>query len=148
MIDNPSLTDSVLWIDREARIRRAIESLFTSHDIEVITARSSGEGLAHARVQLPKLIVVHNLAPRLEYYAILAELRACAPLQGAFVFVADDPAAEGDASDLLAFGADATIERPIDPDLVMEVVAHVFADRLTSQPAPPAPARRIRYRRD
>jgi DNA-binding NarL/FixJ family response regulator len=91
---------------------------------------------------------VHNLSPRIEYYALIARLRGDETLRETFVLVAGDDDAGNDMSDLLQCGADATIDRPIDPDIVLEVVGHVFAHRLISKPRTTEPSRLIRFRRD
>lgn len=142
----PELNDCVVWVDADARMRLAITILFEGHEIELVAAADGIEAVDAIRKHRPRVIVLHRLFPRLEHYAVCAAVRAAPEMAGAFILVTSAPGEPDDMSDLLMCGADMTIRKPIDPELLLEVVQDVFQGRLCSLPGYTPPGRIIRYR--
>jgi len=141
-----TLNNRIVWVDEDARMRLAIQILFEGHDIELITAADGIEAIDEIREHRPKVVVLHRLSPRLEHYAVCAAVRATPELAETFILVSSVPGEPDDMSDLLVCGADMTILKPLDPELLLDVVQDVFQGRLGSTPTYTPPGRVIRYR--
>ena len=141
-----NLNNNVIWVDEDARMRLAIQILFEGHDIELITAADGIEAIDEIHEHRPKVVVLHRLSPRLEHYAVCAAVRATPELAETFILVSSAPGEPDDMSDLLVCGADMTILKPLDPELLLEVVHDVFQGRLWSTPTYTPPGRVVRYR--
>jgi len=124
----------------------AITIFFQGHDIVVDTASDGIEALDKIRRHRPKIVVLHRLSPRLEHYAVCAAIRSEPRLGETFILVSSAVGEAGDMSDLLVCGADMTIQKPMDPELLLEIVQDVFNGRLSSMPAYRPPGRVVRYR--
>jgi DNA-binding response OmpR family regulator len=141
-----TLNNSVIWVDEDARMRLAIQILFEGHDIELITAADGIEAIDEIHEHRPKVVVLHRLSPRLEHYAVCSAVRATPGLTETFIMVSSAPGEPDDMSDLLVCGADMTLLRPLDPELLLDVVQDVFQGRLASTPIDTPPGRTVRYR--
>ncbi len=141
-----TLNNRVVWVDEDARMRLAIQILFEGHGIELITAADGIEAIDEIHEHQPKVVVLHRLSPRLEHYAVCAAVRATPALAETFILVSTVPGEPDDMSDLLVCGADMTILKPLDPELLLDVVEDVFQGRLASTPTYTPPGRLVRYR--
>ena len=145
-MNESKLKDCVVWVDADARMRLAIAILFEGHEIELVTAGDGIEAIDEIRHHRPRVVVLHRLFPRLEHYAVCAAVRADPATADTFIVVSSAPGEPDDMSDLLVCGADMTILKPIDPELLLEIVQDVFQGRLTSMPTYTPPGRIVRYR--
>ena len=67
---------SVLVIEDEAPIRANLERFLKAEGYAVLTAADGADGIAAARERRPDLIICDILMPRVDGYAVLAQLRA------------------------------------------------------------------------
>src|SRR5256885_6017027 len=67
--------ERILIIEDELPMRVGLEDLLTAEGYRVLTARDGEEGLARAVEQKPDLILLDIMMPKLDGYAVCAELR-------------------------------------------------------------------------
>jgi CheY-like chemotaxis protein len=141
---NRNLTDHALLVDAKPRSREAMGQLFQGHGLAVTTVADAREAIETARARRPKVIVLHGVPSALERNALCAAIRSDPATQGAFLLAAIEPTEPFDASDA---DVDLTIEKPVDPDLLVSVVYDVFVGRLLAYESNGRSERAIRYLR-
>ncbi|MBU2103063.1 MAG: response regulator [Candidatus Omnitrophota bacterium] len=66
----------ILIIDDDAEILEIAKTRLGAHGYKVFIANDGFEGLALARAQMPDLILLDIIMPKLDGFAVLAQLRA------------------------------------------------------------------------
>jgi len=146
--NDAALTNHVVWVDEQPRLQRAFTTFFEGHEIDATIVSNGIEAIEAVREQHPKILVLHNLSFAIENYAVCAGVRSTLALARTFVLVGTGPYVEDDMTDLLRSGADLTIDRPIDPDVLLDIVDNVFENRLTTRPRTCGTKRKIRFLED
>jgi CheY-like chemotaxis protein len=141
---NRDLIDHALFVDAKPRTREAIGLLFQGHGLAITTVTDAREAIETARALRPKIIVLHGIPSALERSALLAAVRSDPAIQGTFLLAAIEPSEPFDAA---GSDVDLTIEKPVDPDLLVSVVYDVFVGRLRAFDANSRSERAIRYLR-
>src|SRR5262250_1235427 len=117
----------VLVIEDDSDVRGALLSLFASHGYRVAEAESGLDALRLLRdgEMPPCLIVLDMMMPRLEGWDFFAERNRDERLRSIpVVVVSADPLAE----QAVRLGAAAVLQKPVDPVLLLAVVAQYARD--------------------
>ncbi|HEY1660973.1 MAG TPA: response regulator transcription factor [Verrucomicrobiae bacterium] len=72
------MNERILIIEDETPMRTALADLFTSEDYRVLTAADGESGLQRALAERPDLILLDLMMPKLDGFALCAELRRLA----------------------------------------------------------------------
>ena len=135
----------VLIVDDHDANLYLLRSLLEGHGCAVESARNGVEALDCARRQPPDLVVSDLLMPVLDGYSLLRHWRSDARLKGIpFVVYTATYTEPRDERLAMAFGADAFVIKPCEPDALMvrlfEVLALYGRGALPSAVQPPADA--------
>ena len=104
--------------------------LLEKRGCEVLPAEDGPTGIALASKERPDVILLDIQLPGMDGYAIAAALRSDADLDSVPIVAVTSYAMAGDRERILAAGADAYIEKPINPDtFTAQVLALVPASR-------------------
>ena len=115
-------------IEDDSDVRGALLSLFASHGYRVAEAESGLDALRLLRdgEMPPCLIVLDMMMPRLDGWDFFAERNRDERLRSIpVVVVSADPLAE----QAVRLGAAAVLQKPVDPVLLLAVVAQYARDR-------------------
>jgi len=128
----------VLVVDDDEAGRYLLESLFTAHGYEVVSAVDGIDALDKARQAVPDLIVTDVLMPRMDGYKFCVRLKNDPDLQSVPVLVYT--ASFGDPADqrfALSLGVNSFLLKPQDPDTLVAEVARLLA---METPGPSGPS--------
>lgn len=112
----------ILVIEDEHAMRHALEDLLRSEGHRVITATEGATGLERARSEKPDLIVLDVMLPKLDGFAVVAELRRLGTKTPVLLLTAKGGVA--DRVNGLDAGADDYLAKPFEP---AELMARVRA---------------------
>lgn len=117
----------VLVVEDHERNLKLVRDLLGAKGYRVLEARNAEQGIALARAQLPRLILLDIQLPDLDGVAALARLRAD-PVSAAIPVVALTAfAMKGDEGRFLAAGFDGYLAKPIDVRGFLEAVRRFCA---------------------
>ncbi len=137
------MTARVLIVDDHEANLYLLQSLLEGHGYVVERAGNGVEALDRARLQPPDLIVSDLLMPVLDGYSLLRHWRSDERLKGVpFIVYTATYTEPRDERLAMAFGADAFIVKPCEPDALIGRVREVLAqhDRGLLPSAAPPPA--------
>lgn len=116
----------ILVVDDDQAARHLVTSIARSAGHEVLTASDGAEALEVARTEPPELLVSDILMPRMDGYQLVREWKsdpALAPIPVVFLTASyTDSADERFAMDL---GAERFLTKPVEPDVLLAVLAEV-----------------------
>ena len=118
-----TMNNRILIVDDEPNIVVSLEFLMRREGYEVSVARDGEEGLASIRAELPDLVLLDVMMPKLSGYDVCQEVRSDPALAGIrIVLLTAASARSADVDKGLALGADAYIPKPFGTrDLVIQV---------------------------
>jgi len=120
------MTDTILIIEDNEQNLYLMRFLLESAGFTVVEARNGPDGIRHAMELRPAAILLDVQLPLMDGYAVARELRSHATLATTPVIAVTSYAMPGDRERVLASGATAYLEKPIDPDaFVDQVRAHL-----------------------
>ena len=115
---------TILVADDEEDIRELVSYRLSRSGYEVIGAEDGQDALERAREQVPDLMVLDVMMPRLDGYELTRRLRAEESLRSVPVILLTARSQESDVSRGFEVGADDYLKKPFNPD---ELVARVRA---------------------
>jgi DNA-binding response OmpR family regulator len=117
------MNNRILIVDDEPNIVVSLEFLMRREGYEVSVARDGEEGLASIRAELPDLVLLDVMMPKLNGYDVCQQVRSDPALARIRVVLLTAASARGaDVDKGLALGADAYIPKPFGTrDLVIQV---------------------------
>lgn len=121
----------VLVIDDNSINLRLLHDMLLSQSYRVTTADSGLEGIKQAELQNPKLILLDVQMPKMSGKEVLEKLREKEGFQSLPVIAVTALAMSGDEQDLLDFGFDAYISKPVRLQTLLEIVRE-FIDPIDS----------------
>ena len=134
------MSGKILVVDDDPDILDAITMILESQDYEVVTARDGVEGLANLKAEHPDLMILDLLMPKMDGFAVCKELQD--PRWSKF---RDTPililtSVREDASRRryeletgLELDVDDYIEKPMNPDILLERVGKLIKKREKSK---------------
>ncbi len=106
--------------------------ILEKHGHRVTAARDGAQGIHLAEELRPDLILLDIQLPVMDGYAVAAELRCNPALEQIPIVAVTSYAMAGDRERVLAAGCNGYIEKPINPDTLLdEVLAHLKDFRLS-----------------
>ncbi|MBX3747124.1 MAG: response regulator transcription factor [Verrucomicrobiae bacterium] len=112
----------ILVIEDELPMRHALEDLLASQGYRVLTAVDGAQGIDKVREELPDLVLLDVMLPRIDGFAVAAELRRCGSKVPILLLTAKGGV--GDRVTGLDAGADDYLAKPFNPQ---ELLARVRA---------------------
>ncbi len=119
----------ILVADDIAENRYLLEVLLGAHGHEVLVAVNGAEALEKARSHLPDLVVTDILMPSMDGFALCREWKKDDLLTRIpFIFYTATYTDDKDRAFGLSLGADEYLIKPIEPDLLMEIIDRVLEE--------------------
>jgi DNA-binding response OmpR family regulator len=106
------MTTRVLIIDDEPNIVISLEFLLKREGWAVTVARDGEEGLAAIRAELPDLVILDVMMPRLDGFAVLQAVREDPALSRVRILMLTAKGREAEQKKGRALGADAYMPKP------------------------------------
>jgi two-component system, cell cycle response regulator DivK len=120
------MNTTILVIEDNEQNLYLMRFLLESHGFTIVEARDGLEGIRTAESVLPDLILLDIQLPVMDGYTVATELRLRPALADTPIIAVTSYAMAGDRERALAAGATDYIEKPVDPDTVLERVrAHI-----------------------
>ena len=111
--DGTSFPQTILLIEDDAPVSRFVSAAFRLEGFKVVTTATGAAGLASARQEIPRLILLDIMLPEMNGLDVLRHLKADAATAAIPVIVLTASAATAVERDALAMGATAFLRKPI-----------------------------------
>ena len=115
----------ILIIDDDPRNIFALKLTLQAKGYSCLSATSAPEGIKIAAMQDVGTILMDMMMPEMDGYQAIAELRKMPEMAGMPIVAVTAQAMVGDKEKCLEAGADAYISKPIDVDLLLQVLANL-----------------------
>ena len=123
------MKDLVLIIEDNPDNFYLMRYLLEKNGFEVVGAETGMDGIDKAKKLVPKVILLDIQLPEMDGYAVAAELIKIVELQHVPIIAVTSYAMVGDKERVLAAGASAYIEKPINPEtFVSEIMFYMSAE--------------------
>jgi CheY-like chemotaxis protein len=114
---------TVLIIDDDSRNIFALKAVLKAKGFNVESASSANEGLTMLRNNKGiKIVLLDMMMPDMDGYETLGVIRADKELSGTKVFAVTAQAMMGDREKCLEAGADEYVSKPVDVDLLLDLL--------------------------
>jgi len=128
------MAKKILLVDDDPDIREALTMILESQDYQIVTACDGIEFLAALRAEQPDLMIIDLLMPRMDGFAVLRTLQEdekWSKYRGAPILVLSSVREEAsrrryELETALEFDVDDYIEKPINPDILLERVGRLI----------------------
>jgi DNA-binding response OmpR family regulator len=123
------MQDKILIVDDEAHIRLLIEqSLEDLEDagVEILTAEDGQAALELIQSELPRLVLLDVMMPKLNGFDVCYAVKKELGLQGVTIILLTAKGQEYDRKRGEAVGADQYLTKPFDPDVLLRTAAQVL----------------------
>jgi len=124
------MNNRLLVIEDNEQNMYLMRFLLEKHGFSVIAAEDGETGVALALQCDPLAILLDIQLPRMNGYAVAAELRKHRCLDGVPVIAVTSYAMLGDREQILAAGTTGYIEKPINPDTFIAEIRHYLPENL------------------
>lgn len=118
----------VLVVEDNDNNMELISFMLKSSGYEVLQAFRGQDGIDLARTHKPDLILLDIQLPDIDGTVVLENLRDNAKTADIPVVAVTSYAMTGDSKKLLNAGCDGYIEKPIEPELFISQIEHMFAE--------------------
>ncbi|KAF0182212.1 MAG: response regulator receiver [Nitrospirae bacterium] len=118
------MSDTLLIIEDNEQNLYLMRFLLEKNGYMVISAENGREGIEKAVRCKPMAILLDIQLPEMDGYAVAAELKQHAELDGTPIIAVTSYAMMGDREAILAAGATGYIEKPINPETFVADIAH------------------------
>ncbi len=123
------MKDTLLIIEDNPQNLYLMRFLLEKSGFVILEARNGRDGIAMALRHKPRAILLDILLPEMDGYAVTAELKKHAELEGVPIIAVTSYAMVGDRERILAAGATGYIEKPINPEtFVAEIACYLPKD--------------------
>lgn len=124
------MTDTLLIIEDNEQNFYMMRFLLERSGFRVIGAEDGREGIDKALRYRPQAILLDIQLPEMDGYAVASELKKYVEMEDVPIIAVTSYAMVGDRERILAAGATAYIEKPINPDtFVSEIASHLQRNR-------------------
>jgi CheY-like chemotaxis protein len=121
------MTSPILIIEDNEQNLYLMRFLLETSGFTVADARDGREGIRKAAEIEPAVILLDIQLPFMDGYAVAAELRKHGSLAGTPIIAVTSYAMPGDRERVLAAGATAYVEKPINPDTFVDEIRRHMA---------------------
>ncbi|MEN9204962.1 MAG: response regulator [Thermostichales cyanobacterium SZTDM-1c_bins_54] len=116
----------VLVVEDSPPQREMIAGLLRDNGIDVMTAADGEEGLAAARAQMPNLVVLDIVMPRMNGYEVCRQLKQDPATQKIPIVMCSSKGEEFDRYWGIKNGADAYIAKPFQPQELVGTIKQLL----------------------
>lgn len=117
---------SILLVDDEPNILRALEFLLKQKGFRVITAVNGNEGLRKARQHQPNIIILDVMMPGMDGFEVARHIRQEDHLRDATIIFLTAKGTPQDQSQGYANGGEIYLTKPFDNQGLVNIVLEVF----------------------
>lgn len=125
----PGRETTILVVDDEPYIVRALTYLLSREGYAVETATNGEEGLARARVLRPTIVFLDIMMPRMSGLEVCSQIRQDASLGETYVIMLSAKGQQVDREQGLAMGANEYLTKPFSPREVAQRVRTILESR-------------------
>ncbi len=122
----------ILVVDDDPDILEALTMILESQDYKVVTARDGMEGLANLKAEMPDLMILDLLMPKMDGFAVLKELQdpRWSKYRKIPILVLTSVREEAsrrryELETGLELGVDDYVEKPMPPEVLLERVGNL-----------------------
>ena len=130
------MAKKILLVDDDPDIRDVLTVILESRGYQIVTARDGIEGLAALRAENPDLMIVDLLMPKMDGFAMLKELQdgRWSKYRETPILILSSVREEAsrrryELETALEFNVDDYVEKPINPDILLERVGRLIAKK-------------------
>ena len=130
------MAKKILLVDDDPDIRDVLTVILESRGYQIVTARDGIEGLAALRAENPDLMIVDLLMPKMDGFAMLKELQdgRWSKYRETPILILSSVREEAsrrryELETALEFNVDDYVEKPINPDILLERVERLIAKK-------------------
>jgi len=127
------MTKKILLVDDDPDIRDVLTVILESRGYETVAARDGIEGLAALRAENPDLMIIDLLMPKMDGFAVLKELQdgRWSKYRETPILILSSVREEAsrrryELETALEFNVDDYVEKPINPDILLERVERLI----------------------
>lgn len=122
------MTKRVLVIEDNVNNMDLMEFILQSHSYDVIKAFSGRAGVEAAERETPDFILLDIQLPDIMGTEVLRQIRAAPSGKSVPIIAVTSFAMSGDEERLLAAGCNGYIEKPINPDIIMDQIKRIVGN--------------------
>jgi len=130
------MLNRILVVDDDPDVREALKIILEQSGYQVITARNGIEGLTSLKVDQPDLMILDLLMPKMDGFSVLKEIESPRWLGSKDIPVIVLTAVREEASRRryeletgVELGAACYLEKPINPDTILEKVRRLIRSK-------------------
>lgn len=117
---------SILLVDDEPNILRALKFLFTQKGLHVLTAANGKEGILKAHKYKPDIIILDVMMPGMDGFEVAKQIRAKQSLQNCTIIFLTAKGTNQDQNQGYAAGGEIYLTKPFDNQKLVNIVLEVF----------------------
>lgn len=118
----------ILIVDDEEDMRYAVKMQLEANGYEVLTAKDGQEGLTFARKEMPDLIILDLMLPKLDGYQVCRMLKFDNKYKNIPIVIFTARAQSDDEELGYQVGADAYVAKPFDPKRLLGKIKDLLGD--------------------
>ena len=118
--------NKILVIDDESSLLEMLSIRLEANNYRVVTASDGQEGLDKAHSELPDLIILDLMLPKLDGYQVCRALKLDEKYKQIPIIIFTARAQESDIKAGMEAGADAYITKPFEPDVLLTKVSQLL----------------------
>ena len=133
------MPEKILVVDDDPDILDAVSMILESQGYQVVTARNGVEGLANLKAEMPNLMILDLLMPKMDGFAVLKELQdpRWSKYRDIPILILTSVREEAsrrryELETGLELGVDDYIEKPMPPDVLLDRVEKLLPKKGTS----------------
>ncbi len=130
------MAKKILLVDDDPDIREALTMILESRGYQTVTASDGIECLAALRAEEPDLMIIDLLMPKMDGFALLRELEdgRWSKYRGTPILILSSVREEAsrrryELETALEFNVDDYVEKPINPDILLERVERLISKK-------------------
>jgi len=116
------MSKKILLVDDEEDIRKLVTGRLKLNGYEVITAIDGEDGLSKARTEVPDLIILDLMLPKIDGYKVCRMLKFDVNFKHIPIILFTAKAEEEDIKTGMEVGADAYLAKPFEPQVLLDKV--------------------------
>jgi len=116
----------ILIVDDEIDLIMMLKMRLEANGYEIITANNGEEGLESAKNELPDLIMLDIMMPRMDGFAMLQEVRKNEKIKNIPIIVCSGMERSKVEKESIKLGADAFVIKPIDSPILLNTIEELL----------------------